>query len=195
MKKIKLNYNNFINDYLHDVDKAIEETVKVQKKKIVSLVEKIKKVKKNKKKVLIFGNGGSAATASHFSVDLTKNAKIRSINFNESDLITCLANDYGHDNWVKKAIEFYIDKDDLVILISTSGNSQNVINAAKFLKQKKFSFFSLSGMKKNNLLNKISKPNNCIWVNNMSYNQIEIIHHLILLLTIDILIGKSVYKS
>ena len=126
---------------------------------------------------------------------LTKNAKIRSINFNESDLITCLANDYGHDNWVKKAIEFYIDKDDLVILISTSGNSQNVINAAKFLKQKKFSFFSLSGMKKNNLLNKISKPNNCIWVNNMSYNQIEIIHHLILLLTIDILIGKSVYKS
>ena len=144
MKKIKLNYNNFINDYLHDVDKAIEETVKVQKKKIVSLVEKIKKV---------------------------------------------------NDNWVKKAIEFYIDKDDLVILISTSGNSQNVINAAKFLKQKKFSFFSLSGMKKNNLLNKISKPNNCIWVNNMSYNQIEIIHHLILLLTIDILIGKSVYKS
>ena len=77
MKKIKLNYNNFINDYLHDVDKAIEETVKVQKKKIVSLVEKIKKVKKNKKKVLIFGNGGSAATASHFSVDLTKNAKLR----------------------------------------------------------------------------------------------------------------------
>ena len=50
-------------------------------------------------------------------------------------------------------------------------------------------------MKKTNLLNQISNSNNNIWVNNMSYNQIEIVHHLILLLIIDILIGKSVYKA
>ena len=89
----------------------------------------------------------------------------------------------------------YIDKNDLVILISTSGNSKNVINAAKFLKKKKFSFFSLTGMKKNNLLNRISISKNNLWVNNMSYNQIEIVHHLVLLLIIDLLIGKSVYKA
>ena len=50
-------------------------------------------------------------------------------------------------------------------------------------------------MKKTNLLNKITNSKNNLWVNNMSYNQIEIVHHLILLLTIDILIGKSVYKA
>ena len=56
-------------------------------------------------KGLIFGNGGSAAIASHFSVDLTKNASIRCLNLNEADLITCFANDYGFENWVAKAIE------------------------------------------------------------------------------------------
>jgi len=195
MRKINPKYIKFINNYRSDVSKSIDDLFKIQKDKIVRLVENIKTVKKNKGKIIIFGNGGSAATASHFSVDLTKNAKIRAVNFNEADLITCLSNDYGHDNWVKKAIEFYIDKNDLVILISTSGNSKNVINAAKFLKNKKFSFFSLTGMKKDNLLNKITNSKNNLWVNNMSYNQIEIVHHLILLLTIDILIGKSVYKA
>lgn len=195
MKKDNLKYSKFINNYQMDVSKSIDEIFKNQKDKIIRLAESIKNIKRNKGKIIIFGNGGSAATASHFSVDLTKNAKIRAINFNEADLITCLSNDYGHDNWVKKAIEFYIDKNDLVILISTSGNSKNVINAAKFLKKKKFSFFSLTGMKKNNLLNKISISKNNLWVNNMSYNQIEIVHHLVLLLIIDILIGKSVYKA
>ena len=195
MKKDNLKYSKFINNYQMDVSKSIDEIFKNQKDKIIRLAESIKNIKRNKGKIIIFGNGGSAATASHFSVDLTKNAKIRAINFNEADLITCLSNDYGHDNWVKKAIEFYIDKNDLVILISTSGNSKNVINAAKFLRKKKLPFFSLTGMKKNNLLNKISISKNNLWVNNMSYNQIEIVHHLVLLLIIDILIGKSVYKA
>lgn len=195
MKKDNLKYSKFINNYQMDVSKSIDEIFKNQKDKIIRLAGSIKNIKRKKGKIIIFGNGGSAATASHFSVDLTKNAKIRAINFNEADLITCLSNDYGHDNWVKKAIEFYIDKNDLVILISTSGNSKNVINAAKFLKKKKFSFFSLTGMKKNNLLNRISISKNNLWVNNMSYNQIEIVHHLVLLLIIDLLIGKSVYKA
>ena len=72
---------------------------------------------------------------------------------------------------------------------------ENVINAAKFLRKKKLPFFSLTGMKKNNLLNRISISKNNLWVNNMSYNQIEIVHHLVLLLIIDLLIGKSVYKA
>ena len=61
-----------------------EEIVKLQNTKNI-LVETHKK----EKETLIFGNGGSAAIASHFSVDLTKNAKIRCVNFNESDLLTC----------------------------------------------------------------------------------------------------------
>ena len=57
-----------------------------------------------KGKIIICGNGGSAATASHFAVDLSLNAKIRAVNFNEADLITCFANDFGYENWLKKSI-------------------------------------------------------------------------------------------
>ena len=54
------------------------------------------------KKVILAGNGGSAAMSSHVAVDLTKAAGIRAINFNEADLLTCFANDYGYENWVAK---------------------------------------------------------------------------------------------
>ena len=66
------------------------------------------------------GNGASAAIASHFCVDMTKNGGIRSVNFNESDLITCFANDYGYEN-CKRTLRFYVDPGDMVILISSSG--------------------------------------------------------------------------
>ena len=86
---------------------------------------------------MIFGNGGSAAIASHVSVDLTKNANIRSVNFNEADLITCFSNDYGYERWVEKAIDFYADDKDVLILISSSGKSLNMINACKAAREKK----------------------------------------------------------
>src|SRR3990167_1694797 len=84
------------------------------------------------KKVIIAGNGGSAAIAGHCSVDFTKNARIRCVNFNEADLITCFANDYGYERWLQKALEFYADKGDLIILVSSSGKSLNMIRAAEY---------------------------------------------------------------
>jgi len=73
------------------------------------------------RKVILVGNGGSAAIASHVAVDLTKAARVRAINFNEADLITCFANDYGYEHWVEKALGAYADPGDLAILISSSG--------------------------------------------------------------------------
>ena len=88
-------------------------------------------------KVILVGNGGSAAMASHVAVDLTKAAGIRAINFNEADLITCFSNDYGYEKWVEKAVDFYADKNDVLVLISSSGKSLNMINACKAAKNKK----------------------------------------------------------
>ena len=78
-------------------------------------------LKKTGNKAIIAGNGGSAAMASHVAVDFTKQGGIRTINFNEADLITCFSNDYGYERWIEKAISFYADKDDVLILISSSG--------------------------------------------------------------------------
>jgi len=58
---------------------------------------------KNGKKIIVFGNDGCAPIANHFSIDLTKNAKLRGTNCSEADLITCLSNDYSYEKWVEMA--------------------------------------------------------------------------------------------
>ena len=148
----------------------------------------------NGKKVIIVGNGGSAAMASHVSVDLTKNAGIRSINFNESDLITCFANDYGYEHWVEKAVEFYGDKGDVFIGISSSGSSENILNGCRASREKKFSkVITFSGMNSENPLRKLGDIN--LWVDSKAYNHIENIHQFWLLAIVDVIIGKAEYSS
>ncbi len=155
---------------------------------VLSKLEKVKKylklVSQKKKKVIIFGNGGSAAIANHFSVDLTKTSKIRCVNYNESSLLTCFSNDFGYENWVKKTLEYHADKGDLIILISSSGESKNMLNACKFgLKKKYFPIITLTGFKKNNSLNKLGHIN--FWVNSKTYNHIENTHQFLLLSLVD----------
>ena len=154
--------------------------------KIIKIKNLIIKTKKNKSKILIFGNGGSAAIASHISVDLTKNIKVKAMNFNEADLITCFANDYGYEKWIEKTIDFYADKNDILILISSSGKSKNMINACKAAKRKKISkIITLTGSKKNNPLSKLGDIN--LWVDSNIYNHIENIHQIWLLSICDLI--------
>ena len=100
---------NFIEKYLEDFSSLVKPNADIVQK-ILEVKNILVENNKNNKKTIIFGNGGSAAIASHFSVDLTKNAKVRCFNFNESDLITCFSNDYGYEKWVEKAVEFYGDE-------------------------------------------------------------------------------------
>ena len=151
--------------------------------KLKKLFVEIKKIKKNKKKILIFGNGAGASIASHFSNDITKTIKIRCLSFDSSTHITCYANDYKFENWVCETIKSHYDKSDLIILLSASGNSKNMIKASKYCKNRKINFFSLTGFNRNNILNKNSK--NHIWIDSKSYNQVEISQLIILLSLID----------
>ncbi len=101
--------NQFLKSYLKDLSNLLkpnDDSIK----SLMCICDLLLEVKSHNKKVLIFGNGGSAAIASHFSVDLTNNAGLRCLNFNEAGLITCFANDYGFDRWSEKAIDFSGDK-------------------------------------------------------------------------------------
>ena len=132
---------------------------------------------------MIFGNGAGASIASHFANDLSKNTKIKCISYDSSTHLTCYANDYGYENWVKETIKIFYEMKDLIILISASGNSKNMIKAAQYCKIKKINFFSLTGFKENNKLKLLSKNN--IWINSNSYNQVEISQLFVLLSIID----------
>tara|TARA_Y100001970_G_C14259925_1_gene879580 strand:+ start:36612 stop:37160 length:549 start_codon:yes stop_codon:yes gene_type:complete len=158
----------------------------IKNEDIENLTRIFKSCKKKKNSVFIFGNGGSASIASHVSTDLNKVCNIKSRNFNEANHITCFSNDYGYDKWISETLKIYLKKSDLVILISSSGNSKNIVNAAKYCSKKKIKLITLTGFyKKNNLrsINKYNKLN--IWVNSKNYNIIENLHQIILLTAID----------
>ncbi len=167
-------YHNSINFLLSKTtQKDLNDAVVIMKKTI-----------KNKGKIYIVGNGGSASIASHVSVDLSKVANIPSATFNNSNLITCFANDYGYENWVTEAIKANMNKNDMIILISSSGTSQNIVNAAKYCKSKSIKLITLSGFKKNNPLSRLGNIN--FYIDSKQYNFIEMSHHIILVYLVDV---------
>ena len=172
-------------------DKFSKLLTSYDKEYFIKIIDCLLEIKKNKKKVILFGNGGSAAIASHVSVDLTNVCKIKSLNFNEASLITCFSNDFGYENWVKKALSSYLDIGDLIICISSSGESKNIINGAKFAKKQGCKVITLTGFNLNNSVKKIGHIN--LWLNSTSYNLVETTHQIWLLSIVDY-IAKSKFQ-
>ena len=184
---------DFITSYLKDFSSLILPNDEITEK-IINIKKILLDIKKDNSKVMIFGNGGSAAIASHVSVDLTKNAGIRSANYNEADLITCFSNDYGYERWIEKTIEFYGESRDVLILISSSGKSLNMINACKAARNKKISkIITFTGHDINNPLSKLGDLN--FWINSKAYNFVENTHQVWLLTIVDLILGKREYPA
>ena len=125
-------------------------------------------------KLIFIGNGGSAAIASHMAVDYSKNGHMRSIAFNDAPTLTCLANDFGYENVFSKQIEYYAQKGDIVIIISTSGRSLNLIAAADRARVSKCEVITLTGMNPNNELKRHGDLN--FWVPSGDYGIVELTH-------------------
>ena len=173
----KITYQKYFRDISKKINSFDYKKMEILKKKITSL-------NKNNKIILI-GNGGSASISSHVAVDFTKILNKRAICFNDPNLITCFANDYGYEKWVAKALEAHALRKDLIILISSSGRSKNLINACKFARKKKIFVTTFTGFKKNNPLSKIGNQN--IWVDSSKYNVVEMTHHIWLLALVDLI--------
>ena len=175
-----MNVSNSFNEYVKSINTVLAN---VTEKQLNEAIKIINKTIKNSGKIYIVGNGGSASIASHVSVDFAKVARVKSSTFNNANLITCFANDYGYENWVTEAIKAYMNKNDMIILISSSGTSKNIVNAAKYCKKKSINLLTLSGFKKNNPLSKLGKVN--FYINSNQYNFIEMSHHIILVYLVD----------
>tara|TARA_Y100000590_G_C15225705_1_gene828026 strand:+ start:59 stop:607 length:549 start_codon:yes stop_codon:yes gene_type:complete len=176
-----MNYNNYYQNYISEIYNLLKNT---DAELIQQSVDMIKRIKEKNNTIFIAGNGGSSSIASHVSVDFTKVAKIKSLTFNNSNLITCFANDYGHESWIVESIKSYCSKNDLLILLSSSGKSPNIINAAKYCKDGNINLITMSGFDKNNELFKLGNVN--FHVDSDNYNYIEMTHHIILVSIVDI---------
>ena len=171
--------------FISEVNKNLKNIDNTKINEAIFLIKKM--LKKNK--IILAGNGASAAISSHLSIDFTKAAGVRAINFNEGSLLTCFGNDFGYENWIKKALDYYLLPKDIVILVSSSGKSKNVVNAAKFLKKKNNNLITLTGLNKNNPLKNCGKIN--FFVNSNNYNVVESTHLVILLSIVEKLIDQK----
>jgi len=142
-------------------------------------------------KLMFAGNGASASISSHGAVDFTKQGKVRAQDFNEPNLITCFANDFGYDNWIAKAVEHYADDGDVVCLISVSGRSPSAVNAAKYAKERGLKVVSFTGSSADNPLRGLSDIE--FFFESRAYNIVEAVHMMWLTTVVDMLVGQAEY--
>jgi len=140
--------------------------------------DKISEVQNNNKKIMIIGNGGSAGVASHLSVDFWKNGNIRSVAFNDSSLLTCVANDFSFKDVFQVPIRQFADKGDMLICISSSGGSENIKRGAEAARELGCSVITCSGFNPENPLRKVGDLN--FYVPSYSYGVVETLHQLII---------------
>jgi D-sedoheptulose 7-phosphate isomerase len=159
---------------------------------LIAIRDAMVRVNSRDGKVMLAGNGASASIASHFALDFTKQGKIRAVCFNDSSLVTAYSNDYGYENWVAKAIEHYGQEEDLAILISSSGNSSNMVNAAYTAREKNIFIVTLTGFESDNPLKALGDIN--LWLDCCAYNIVESTHAFWLGAICDLIIGKIVYN-
>ncbi len=140
------------------IDKIIGESIetkelllKEQAGSIIAIVNVIVKAIKDGKKILIFGNGGSAADAQHIAAELVGRFKKErppipaiALTTNTSS-ITAISNDYGYEVSFKRQLEALAVRGDIIIGISTSGNAANVYEALKYAKDKGLTVITMTG--------------------------------------------------
>jgi D-sedoheptulose 7-phosphate isomerase len=134
--------------------------------------------------VYVIGNGGSAGIASHFSNDLIKALQIPSQTLFDSNLMTCLSNDLGYDQVFSYPLKQLLKSEDLLIAISSSGKSQNILNAAQVSIAHKTPLITLSGFLADNPLRTMGGLN--FWIDSCNYGLVEVAHFFLLHTLIDL---------
>lgn len=184
-----MNWNTWLDDYFGRFSPAFSEDSKAP---IMAFYDVATGVRENGGKLMLAGNGASASISSHGAVDFTKQAKVRAIDFNEPNLITAFSNDYGFENWLSRAVQAYSDPNDALVLISVSGASPNVVNAAKTGRDLGLTVVTFTGKGPDNPLKQLGDVN--FHMPSRAYNVVEAVHMLWLTTVVDMLVGQAEYS-
>lgn len=154
-----------------------------------ALVNLFTEIKKAGKQVFFIGNGGSAAIASHMTADYMKNGGMKTYSLYDNSVTTCMGNDYGYEYIFSRPLEFLGNEGDLLVAISSSGNSRNIVNAIDVAEKKKMRLITLSGFEKDNRI--ASRGDYNIYVPVCHYGMVESIHNLILQQIVDMILERD----
>lgn len=182
--KYYFNYFKSINEGLNKSIYYINQNVAETDNFFQSISSILRSLRENKRIIYFFGNGASAAFANHMALDFSKNGKILARSLSDSAMLTALANDYSYENAMLEYVKIEgVTKDDLVITISSSGNSPNIVSVLNYCKENNIKSLALSGLKNDN--KSISLSNYSIYVPMKTYGIVECIHQIFLHLILD----------
>jgi D-sedoheptulose 7-phosphate isomerase len=184
----------FKDDYYKSLKNGFDS---IKNKDLIKVIRVLEKAYKNKKrKIMVCGNGGSAALANHFVCDhqkiLYETKKIRpnmiSLSAN-SALITAISNDNAYENVYSDQILQIGKKDDILITISSSGSSKNIVKAIQTAKKLKIYCISLTGFQ-GGLSKKIANMN--LHIASQNYGIIESLHHTLMNIISQFIKNKTI---
>jgi phosphoheptose isomerase len=193
-----MTHANFFNDYIRDLNAALLSVDQAEIAKAIRLIKATTKPRRGllgynvPNKIYVCGNGGSAAIAEHLTCDCLKGIretseqsikpKVISLSSN-LPLITAIANDLGYENVYSYQLESIIEPGDVVIAISSSGNSRNIINALEVVRRRGGGIITLTGFDEYNLANTfetISQADARIHVKSHNYGIVEDAHQAVM---------------
>lgn len=161
--KIKISMNDFIDSYIYELERCLDT---LDRKKIEEVIRLLMVAYKKRKKIFIMGNGGSASNASHMACDLGKGTLLRVYDEDEPRfrvisltdnvaMMTALANDLSYEHVFVQQLQSLVEKGDVVIVLSGSGNSKNVIKAVDYAKKSGAKTIGFLGFKNGGKLGKM----------------------------------------
>ena len=161
-------------------ERELEQWAALDLAAIEKIAKALETAEKHGHQVFVMGNGGSAATASHLACDWSKTAErkgkrmLRCMSLNDNvAFMTAVGNDLGYEDLFSRQLENLLDKDDVVVIISGSGNSPNVLKAAKLAKKRGAVTVGMTGFTGGKLRKMVDI---CLHINSDQYGVIEDMH-------------------
>ena len=136
---------------------------------------------KSHKRIIILGNGGSSSVASHISQDYMKFQDKKVSLLSDPSMITMLTNDFGYDWAYQKFLEYYVEEDTLVVIMSSGGESKNMLKCVDWCEDNKISYGVLTGFSPDNTIR--GEATSALWnyhIASDSYGVVECVHQIFL---------------
>ena len=194
-----MDIKSFAKNYLEEIKKTLSKIEEDLLNKVEEIATLLEETKNKKNRIFIMGNGGSGSTASHFAEDLSKGTivedslRFKAISLTDSvPTILAWANDSSYDDVFVEQLKNLMEPGDVVIGISGSGNSKNVLKAIEYANQKGGITVGFSGYDGGNLI-KLAKIN--VHVPSFNMQRVEDVHMLTAHLLMSLLLEKEKLKT
>ena len=186
--------NKYVNELIERLDgteiwRGVEERCSGYSEGIRFLVDTFTVHKERKSQLFFIGNGGSSAIASHMTADYMKNGGMNTYSLYDNAVTTCMGNDYGYEYIFSRPMEFLVREGDLVVAITSSGNSANIIHAIETARIKKAAVVTFTGFWPDNKAKQMGNIN--VYVPCQKYGIVESVHNLILQQIVDMIMERD----